>query len=507
MDRRAFLATSSLAALGFAAGGCAARRPAATTRPARRCAWRASTCPGTASSGPRSVFGPHRDSRVRAPRRSSRRQDADPQLRARRRGHVDLLGHGRDGRRPRARARARGKRPSSVAASPGLTAARQLQRRGFDVTIYARAVPPDVTSSMSLAGWTPRPAWSSRTVAPPEWDAQFRQAAEIAYRQLQLLAGAGYGVSWMNQFEPVEEVRPPQPPPGARPNLQEGLQGGQEILQPGEHPFPTRFAIQRTTMRIEPSIYLPALMRDVVLFGGRIVVRKFETPRDLMALPEAVIVNCTGLGAYDLFGDKELVPVKGQLTVLVPQAEVDYQTSGGINLPSTPGIGIHMMPRADGIALGGTAPARGVDARAGPCRAAARRRRPHPAVLADEGVNRDTATDRPIRRPASARVLRPPRHRLSIAPRGQAACPRRHHPDGDGRFGRSACAPVRPLPRRSTERSHLALFHRTIGDIESYLLEQDIMFVAGGNTANMLAIWRAHGVDRALRVALEAGSS
>ena len=74
-----------------------------------------------------------------------------------------------------------------------------------------------------------------------------------------------------------------------------------------------------------------------------------------MALPEPVVVNCTGLGSFDLFGDKELVPVKGQLTVLVPQAEVDYQTSGGINLPSTPGIGIHMMPRADGIALGGTA--------------------------------------------------------------------------------------------------------------------------------------------------------
>src|ERR671931_2662497 len=39
--------------------------------------------------------------------------------------------------------------------SPGLTAARQLQRRGFDVTIYAMAVPPDTTSNMSLAGFTP----------------------------------------------------------------------------------------------------------------------------------------------------------------------------------------------------------------------------------------------------------------------------------------------------------------------------------------------------------------
>ncbi len=37
----------------------------------------------------------------------------------------------------------------------GLTTARQLQRRGFDVTIYAAAVPPDTTSNMSLAGFTP----------------------------------------------------------------------------------------------------------------------------------------------------------------------------------------------------------------------------------------------------------------------------------------------------------------------------------------------------------------
>ena len=39
--------------------------------------------------------------------------------------------------------------------SVGLTCARQLQRRGFDVTIYALAVPPNVTSNMSLAGFTP----------------------------------------------------------------------------------------------------------------------------------------------------------------------------------------------------------------------------------------------------------------------------------------------------------------------------------------------------------------
>jgi D-amino-acid oxidase len=39
-----------------------------------------------------------------------------------------------------------------------------------------------------------------------------------------------------------------------------------------------------------------------------------------------VIFNCTGLGARALFGDQELTPIKGQLTVLLPQTEVNYLT-------------------------------------------------------------------------------------------------------------------------------------------------------------------------------------
>jgi peptidase E len=42
-------------------------------------------------------------------------------------------------------------------------------------------------------------------------------------------------------------------------------------------------------------------------------------------------------------------------------------------------------------------------------------------------------------------------------------------------------------------------------DIEAFLLDQDVIYVGGGNTASMLAVWRTHGVDRALRRAGEAG--
>jgi hypothetical protein len=108
----------------------------------------------------------------------------------------------------------------------------------------------------------------------------------------------------------------------------------------------------RPSIRIEPSIYLDALVTDVLQFGGKIVIRKFDTPQELMSLEESIIVNCTGLGSHDLFDDREMTPLKGQLTVLVPQREVDYNTFGGLRRIG--GFGIHMQPRSDGIILGGT---------------------------------------------------------------------------------------------------------------------------------------------------------
>src|SRR5262245_12808622 len=240
--------------------------------------------------------------------------------------------------------------------SVGLTCARQLQRRGFDVTIYAAAIPPNVTSNMSLAGFTPTSGLVENSRRTPEWDAQYRRAAQIAYRQLQLLSGPHYGVSWLDNYSLTDEL-PGQGGGGnqERPNLNDGLTAGREVLGPGEHPFPTKYAIRSPQIRIEPSIYLENLVTDFTLWGGRIVMRKFDTRRDLAALGEPIVVNCTGLGARDLFDDRELVPLKGQLTVLVPQPEVNYHTNGPNNAPQRPGsLGIHMMARKDGIVLGGT---------------------------------------------------------------------------------------------------------------------------------------------------------
>lgn len=65
----------------------------------------------------------------------------------------------------------------------------------------------------------------------------------------------------------------------------------------------------------------------------------------------------------------------------------------------------------------------------------------------------------------------------------------------------------RSFTPRPCRPSDLALFRRTVLDLREFLLEQDIIYVGGGNTANMLAIWRQHGIDRILRECWESGAA
>lgn len=53
--------------------------------------------------------------------------------------------------------------------------------------------------------------------------------------------------------------------------------------------------------------------------------------------------------------------------------------------------------------------------------------------------------------------------------------------------------------------SHLELFNRSAGNPRDVILASDLVYVGGGNTANLLAVWRVHGVDQAMREAWERG--
>lgn len=150
------------------------------------------------------------------------------------------------------------------------------------------------------------------------YDAQFVRAASLAHRYFQNLVGQYYAVRWIENYIVGDD-----PVGGSRGALAD-LYPETQILRRDEHPFPTAHAYRFTTMLVEMPAYFDALQRDFHLAGGRIVVRDFAAPSELQQLPEQVIINCAGLGARDLFGDAEMLPVKGQLTVLLPQPEVDY---------------------------------------------------------------------------------------------------------------------------------------------------------------------------------------
>jgi peptidase E len=56
------------------------------------------------------------------------------------------------------------------------------------------------------------------------------------------------------------------------------------------------------------------------------------------------------------------------------------------------------------------------------------------------------------------------------------------------------------------EASHVLFNPWPRDDLREHVLVQDVIYVGGGNTANMLAVWRAHGFDAILREAWEQGA-
>lgn len=227
------------------------------------------------------------------------------------------------------------------AGAVGLSAARLLQDHGWIVTIYTRDLPPNTTSNIAGGQWSPTSVYDDDKVTP-QFAVQFDSAMRHAYRYFQNLAGPRYGVRWISNYSIANQ--PPEPDnfndryKDMYPELRD--------LSPNQHPFSADYVRHYDTMLIEPAIYLPAMMQDFYGAGGKIVIREFKGQDDALSLAEPVLINCTGLGSRNIFPDDELMPIKGQLSFLLPQEEVDYMTVGN--------GGLYMFPREDGILLGGT---------------------------------------------------------------------------------------------------------------------------------------------------------
>jgi len=61
------------------------------------------------------------------------------------------------------------------------------------------------------------------------------------------------------------------------------------------------------------------------------------------------------------------------------------------------------------------------------------------------------------------------------------------------------------LETLGTEHSHVSLTRYNQSDPDGHLLDQDVIYVGGGNSFQMLLVWRAHGIEETLRQAWEKG--
>lgn len=223
----------------------------------------------------------------------------------------------------------------------GLTTARMLQDHGFAVTIYAAALPPDTTSNVAAGLFGVTEIADTDQLTGP-FMPQLQEAVRFAHRYFQPFVGRDYGVDWLTFYMVGDEPQSQPPDFAVTPELYPLTTYG-----PGEHPFPTKYAASFPTMIAATHVFLPRLLDEFVLRGGTIVSRDFAARDELAGLSEPLLLNCTGLGAKALFGDDELVPIKGQLTLLRPQADIHYCYLDGPKF-------LYMFPRSDGIILGGS---------------------------------------------------------------------------------------------------------------------------------------------------------
>lgn len=216
----------------------------------------------------------------------------------------------------------------------GLTTATLLQQAGANVTIYARERMFEARSSRATGAWSPDSRIAAEGSTTPDFAARWEEMTRISYRTFQTFLGLpGDPVQWQDRYVLLDKDLGPgaEDPPNNDPvkfayygDRIPDLRHRAHKLAPGAHPFPVETVRRGSAMQFNIAAYARLLTSDFLMAGGRIETREFHIPADLAPLKQKVVVNCTGYGARALWKDESIIPVRGQITWLLPQPEVNY---------------------------------------------------------------------------------------------------------------------------------------------------------------------------------------
>jgi len=111
-----------------------------------------------------------------------------------------------------------------------------------------------------------------------------------------------------------------------------------------------KYVLCYLTFALPMSPYLDWQMEQFKASGGTVIQRKLDSLKEIDGEYD-VIVNCTGLGSKELVGDEGMYPVRGQV-ILVKAPWVKHLITSGTEGDSRYA---YIIPRQDGVLLGGTA--------------------------------------------------------------------------------------------------------------------------------------------------------
>ena len=233
----------------------------------------------------------------------------------------------------------------------GLTSGLLLQRAGARVTIYAKDLPPNVRSSLATGLWTPDSRICLEDHATPAFKQLWTNMARQSFQTYQTLLGLpGNPVEFIDSYfvsDDPNAARRSGTSTDSRPPFAElqrelipDLVPASQEFGPGTHPFSERYVRRNTLMMFNISSYARLLMADFLANGGRIEISEFKTPGDFATLREKTLINATGYGARALFNDESVTPVRGQLTRMIPQPDINYGLFYN---------GVSFVPRRDGL--------------------------------------------------------------------------------------------------------------------------------------------------------------
>ena len=234
----------------------------------------------------------------------------------------------------------------------GLTSATLAQRAGAKVTIYAKERPPEVRSARATGSWTPDSRIALTNAVTPDFPALWEKMSRYSFHTYESYLGmAGNPIEWTDRYSLSDDG--PSQPQARRQNVDAldfahyqdriaDITPRSHELPAGSHPFPTRHARRNSSLTFNVAGYSRQLVNDFLVEGGKIEHVEFHTPSELSQLAQKVIINATGYGARALWKDESIVPVRGQIAWLIPQAEVNY----GVMYKN-----VYILARRDGIVV------------------------------------------------------------------------------------------------------------------------------------------------------------